>query len=155
MAFDVKKFKQAKYTRRTKDIPVPDLAEWFDEGEKPVWIIQGLTGKEVGVSKQAAAKNKSLAGIMEMLKSSKVLDKTKALQTIFDLDPKGTTENVAERLEQMVHASVKPECDLDLALKVCKCYPVAFYTISNEILRLTGQGMQPPGKPKKSGKKRT
>ena len=154
MAFDPKKFKQSKFIHRTKLVPVPDLADWFDEDETPAWEVRGLTGKELGVTKQAAAKNKSLAGIMEMLNSSKVVEKTKALQAVFDMDLKGTTENIAERLEQLVMGSVNPTCDLDLALKICERRPVDFYNLTNEILKLTGGGME-LGKPKGSGKKRT
>ena len=156
MTFDTKKFLNEKFTHRTEDVPVPDLNEWYDEDvdEAPVWTVRGLEGKEIGQTKEAAAKNKSIAGIMEMLQSSKVADKTDALKAMFDMGEGRTTENIAERLEQMVLGSVTPECSLELALKVCQRHPVDFFNITNEILKLTGLGMM-PGKPKKSTKKQT
>lgn len=152
--FDSKKFKKNKFTVRTVPVPVPDLKQFFDKKEKPVWVVRGLTGNEVGTSKEAAAKNKSMAGIIAMLESAGVSEKTAAMEAVLDLGAGRISDNTAERLEQLTVASVKPECDLDLALLICERYPVDFYNITNEILRLTGLGMM-PGKPGGSGKKQT
>ena len=152
--FDAKKFLNEKFTARTKDVPVPDLKAWFPKGAKAIWTVRGLEGKEIGLTKEAAGKNKSIAGIMKMLSSAKVVDKTKALEAVFDMGEGRTTDNIAERLEQMTMGSVEPKCDLLLAVKVCQRYPVDFYSITNEILQLTGLGMM-PGKPRKSTKKQT
>lgn len=150
--FDSKKFSQAKFQPRTKAVAVPDLAPWFPSKEKAVWVVRGLTGKEIGMTKEAAAKNKSVAGIIEMLKSVKVTDQTDALQAIMNLGTKSTPDNIAERLDQLVTGSVDPKCDLELAIKICERFPVDFFNLTNKILELTGKGME-PGEPKGSGKK--
>ena len=152
--FDSKSFKKEKFKPRTDDVAVPDLKRWFKKGAKVVWKVRGLSGKEVGATKMAAAKNKSLAGIMEMLKSANVSEKTGAMEAIMDLGKDRITDDIAERLEQMVTGSVKPKCDLDLAIKICESFPVDFYNITNRILKLTGLGMV-PGEPKGCGKSQT
>ncbi|MCP5006927.1 MAG: hypothetical protein GY941_23715 [Planctomycetes bacterium] len=154
MTFNVKAFKQEKFKVRTEDVPVPDLKQWFKKGTKAVWKVRGLKGKEVGVAKVAAAKNKSLAGIITMLQSAKVAEKTEAMEAVMDMAKDQVPENIAERLEHMILGSVKPKCDINLALKVCERYPVDFYNITTRILKLTGLGMM-PGKHKRSGKKPT
>jgi hypothetical protein len=142
--FDVKGFKKTKFKTRTMDVPVPDLAGFFtNKKDKPVWHVRGLTGKEIGATKMAASKNKSLTGLIEMLNSAQVTEKTDAMAAIMDLGKNRITDNIAERLEQMVVGSLKPACDIDLALKICERYPVDFYSITNEILKLTGLGMDP------------
>jgi len=152
--FNSKKFVQEKFTPRTHEVNVPDLKKWFPEGEKTVWKVRGLTGKELGRTKEAVSKNKSLAGIIEMLKSAKVTDQTKALEAVFDLGAKSTPDNIAERIDQLATGSVEPKCDIDLAIKLCERFPVEFYSITNKILELTGKGME-PGKLKDSGKQLT
>ena len=152
--FDIKTFSQEKFTPRTHDVAVPDLKKWFKNDSKPVWKVRGLTGKEVGMTKESAAKNKSVAGILEMLKSAKVTDQTQALESVFNLGSKNTPDNIAERIDQLVMGSLEPKCDTDLAVKLCERFPVEFYAITNKILELTGKGME-PGKPKGSGKQPT
>ena len=152
--FDTKKFTQEKFTPRTHEVAVPDLKKWFKDEEKPVWKVRGLTGKELGRVKEAVSKNKSIAGIIEMLKSSKVTDQTQALESVFNLGSKNTPDNIAERIDQLIAGSIEPKCDTDLAIKLCERFPVEFYSITNKILELTGKGME-PGKPKGSGKQQT
>lgn len=149
MALDTKKFMGMKYTARTQDIPVPDLALFFPKKEKPVWTVRGLEGKELGQSKEAVSKNKSIAGIVAMLKGAKVTDQTKALEALLGIGGKNTPDNIAERLDHLVTASVSPACTLDMALKLCKVHPVTFFQLTTAILTLTGKGME-PGEPKDS-----
>lgn len=152
--FDSKSFKKEKFKARTEDVAVPDLEAWFKKGTKAVWKVRGLSGKEVGATKMAAAKNKSLAGIMEMLKSANVTEKTEAMAAVMDLGKDRITDDIAERLEQLVTGSLKPKCDIDLAVKLCESFPVDFYNITNRILKLTGLGMV-PGELRGCGKSQT
>ena len=149
MTFDTKQFMREQYTARTQDIPVPDLALFFPKDEKPGWKIRGLEGKELGRSKEAVSKNKSISGIVATLKSAKITDQTQALEALTGLGSKNTPDNIAERLDHLVTASVEPECSLDMALKVCKVHPITFLQLTTAILTLTGKGME-PGEPKDS-----
>ncbi len=143
MTFDTKQFMRERFTARTQDIPVQDLALFFPKDEKPIWKIRGLEGKELGQSKEAVSKNKSIAGIVAMLKSAKVTDQTQALEALLGLGLKNTPDNIAERLDHLVTASMAPECSLDMALKLCKVHPITFLQLTTAILTLTGKGMEP------------
>lgn len=143
MAFDNKEFMRVQFKARTQDIPVPDLVLFFPKDEKPVWTVRGLEGKELGQSKEAVSKNKSIAGIVAMLKGAKITDQTAALEALLGLGTKNTPDNIAERLDHLVTASVAPECSLDMALKLCKVHPITFLQLTTAILTLTGKGMEP------------
>lgn len=143
MAFDTKQFMREQFTARTQDIPVPDLALFFPKDEKPIWKIRGMEGKELGRSKEAVSKNKSVAGIMAMLKSAKISEQTEAMEALIGLGPKNTPDNIAERLDHLVTASVAPECSLDMAVKICRVHPITFLQLTTAILTLTGKGMEP------------
>jgi len=147
--FDTKKFKKTKFQNRTEEVPVADLAEFFDEGESPVWVVRGLTGQEVGQTKEAAAKNKNLSAVIEALEAAAKSEKVQGLTKALGVDE--IPQNIAERFEQLTLGSVEPTCDVDLARLLCERYPVMFYELTNKILALTGKGME-PGKPKGSGK---
>lgn len=152
MTFNTKKFMQEKFTPRTEDVPVPEMSEWFD-GD-PVWTVRGLEGVELGLANVAAAKNKNIGAIVEMLQSAKVGPKIDGVSKVMDLATGHTPEDIAKRYEHLMLASLDPVCDLELALKVCKVYPIEFLIITKKILELTGKGMM-PGKPKSFGKKPT
>lgn len=143
MTFDTKRFMREQYTARTQDIPVPDLALFFPKDEKPMWTIRGMEGKELGRSKEAISRNKSISGIVTMLKSAKISDQTEAMEALLGLGAKNTPDNIAERLDHLVTASVAPVCSLDMAVKLCKAHPITFLQLTTAILTLTGEGMEP------------
>ena len=57
MPFDAVKFAAADWQRRVIEIPVPALKDYFAEGEKAVWKIHSLEGKEVAQAKHAKERN--------------------------------------------------------------------------------------------------
>lgn len=150
MAFDPKKFLKEKFVSRTEAVPVPDLREYFGEGEEPVWIVRGLTGQELGKTKEAPAKYKRMTGILEGLMSSVSKEIVESVKSAIGAGTVETPDDVAIRIDQLVIGSVEPKCTLDLAVKLCEAFPVEFYILTNKITILTGQG-QLPGKPKPSG----
>lgn len=141
MTFDIKKFRSAKFEDRTAEVPVPDLAEWFEEGAPAVFTVRGLTGEELARCNEAAAKNKNMAAVLEALAGSNQKEKVQGLREAL-----GVTETVpndlAKRLEQCAIATVNPDLDHELAVKFAQAYPVEFYQITNKIMELTGQGRQ-------------
>jgi len=149
MGFDAKRFQKTKFTARIEGVPVPDLKEFFPEGEEAVWKVRGLTGHEVGRAAEAADRNKTIGAILEGLTAEASKDKAEALKDILGIGG-NTPADIAKRLEHLVLGSVDPPCTQDLAVRLCEVFPVEFYQITNKIMLLTGMG-QLPGKQQASG----
>jgi hypothetical protein len=149
MPFDAKKFTKTKFVHRTEDVPVPDLKEFFPEGEKAVWTVRGLTGQELGRANEAADRNKNIAAILSGLTSGAEKEITDAVKDLVGVGG-NTPADISKRLEHLCLGSVEPKCTHDLAVRLCETFPVEFFQITNAIVRLTGQG-QLPGKREPSG----
>jgi hypothetical protein len=151
MSFDTKAFMKARLIPRETAIPVPDLKDFFPEGEA-VWKVRGLTGQELGRVNAAAEKAKNIAAVLDGLLSASDKDKAAGIRKLVGADPTQTPADISRRLEMLQIGSVDPKCDEDLAVRVCEKFPVEFYQLTNEITKLTGQGHE-LGKPQASGKK--
>ncbi len=149
MAFDVKKYMTEIFEPRTEAVPVPSLQSYFGEDEKAVWIVRGLTGREIGNANEVAAKQSVSTKVLEGLLTSHGNQIQDAVKALIGRDG-GMSEDMAKRIEHLMCCSVDPKCDLDLALKICKSHPITFLEITNVIVKLSGLGMQ-QGKPKPSG----
>jgi hypothetical protein len=139
MPFDVKQFKTSQFVNREGTIKVPDLAPFFQEGEDPVWKVRGLTGHELGRVNEASERYKNITAILTGLISSGATDKVESIKKLVGLGD-DTPADIVKRLDMLVVASVDPEVDEELAIKICENYPIEFFTITNEITNLTGQG---------------
>jgi hypothetical protein len=144
MPFDTKQFHKTKFKARTEDVPVPDLAGFFPDGESPVWTVRGLTGKEVGISAEAVSKNKNLTAVVDALASTVQAEKVQGLKDALGIGK--VPDDIAKRIAHLEAGSVSPKCDTELALKICEHFPIIFYELTNVILKLTGQGAE-LGKP--------
>lgn len=150
MSFDIKGFLKERFEPRTTDHPVPNLKQWFKNGDKPVWTIRSITAAEIGRADEAVANEGLTTQILEAvtsMNSPEVSEKIKELVGKSGDKPK----TIAKRIYHLMYGSVDPKCDLELAVKLCDTYPVVFYELTNEILSLSGQGFA-PGKSKPSGK---
>lgn len=148
MAFKIQDFKSAPFEYRVDEVQVPELKPFFENGDDLVWKVRGLTGQELGKANEAADRNRKISSVVEGVLSRSAKKMAQAVKHVVDPD---TPQDIAKRLEHMITGSVEPECDLELARKICERYPIEFYSITNKILELTGQG-QLPGKPKPSTK---
>lgn len=141
MSFQTKQFQKAKFEDRTDSVPVPDLAEWFDDGDDAVFVVKALTAEELARCNEAASKNENMSSMIEALNSSNNRDKIDAMREML-----GVTESVpndlAKRLEHFHHGTVDPDMDHEMAVKFAENFPVEFYSITNKIMELTGQGRQ-------------
>jgi hypothetical protein len=149
MSFNSKKFLQEQFEPRTMDFPVPQLADWFDDGEKAIWKIQGLTGAQLGNADEAANNEGVTGKLFNSLlsaNSKEVVEQVKELLGRTDDKPR----TMAKRIYHLQYGSVDPECSLDLAVRLCDNFPVLFLELTNAILNLSGQGFV-PGKSKPSG----
>jgi hypothetical protein len=147
--FDAKRFLKTKFTPRTEVVPVPDLRQFFPDGEEAVWKVRGLTGAELGRANEAAARNKNIAAVLEALAGEAAKEKADAVKELLGVG--GTTpEDIAKRIEHLVLGSVEPKCTPDLAVRLSEAFPIEFFQITNRVMNLTGQGML-PGKQPPSG----
>jgi hypothetical protein len=147
MPFNSQKFMAAQFEPRTAQVDMPGLVDWFDEGEPPVWVIRGQTANEVALAMDATAKHKNIDAIIKAIAANH--DQIGELKKAIGIE-KDTPVEVVKRLEQLVQCSVDPVITLDVAVKLGEARPVEFYQLTNEILRLTGLGMDIK-KPKASG----
>lgn len=149
MGFDRKKFLEAGFSPRTSEVPVPDMAEFFEEGAPAVWKVRGLKGIEVGQTNDAMEKYRNVGGLIEKILGGSHQEKLDAAIKALGFG-EGTPADVVKRMEYLRMGSVDPVVDRDLASRVCEYFPIEFYQITNEILTLTGKG-HVPGKQDASG----
>ena len=153
MPFDLTKFAAADFTARTEDVPVPDLAPFFGDGDPAVWTVRGLTGAELARVNEATDAAKNLEALAEALASPAGREKAGALRSLLGLaDGAGADvpQDLVKRIEMLRAGSVAPVADRQLAVRLADVYPVEFYQLTNAITRLTGQG-KILGKPAGSG----
>jgi hypothetical protein len=149
MSFDAQKFLSTSFVPRTEEVKMPELGAFFQEGEAPIFLVQGLTGEELALVHEAAEKNKNVAAILEGIISPAARDKVDAIRKAIGITESVPNE-IAKRLEIIIKGCVSPRLDLETAVKICKCFPIDFYVITNTINKLTGSGFV-EGKPKPSG----
>jgi len=150
MPFDAKKFLETKFEPRKKSYPVPQLADWFPDGEKAVWIIKSIGAAEFGRADEAAGNegmSDKILGALTAMNSADVVTKIKELMGKSGDKPK----SIAKRIYHLIYGSDDPVCTLELAVRLCDMFPVLFLELTNEILMLSGQGFE-PGKSPPSGK---
>ena len=148
---DIDRFLVAKYSPRTEDIAVPELAEYFADGEAAVWTIKGLTAAQVAVTKQAYDRTETARALISALANDS--GKVDAVTDALGLTGADVPQDVSRRIETLVLGSVSPAIDADrrdFVVRLSEVFPVTFYNLTNKIDALTGQG-QEPGKPKPSG----
>lgn len=149
---DLQKFSNADFTQREQAIDVPELAEFFAEGEAPVWVVRGLTGAELGRCNQAADNRQEITRALIAAMAGDG-DKAAALRNAMGISEDEVPQDVSRRIELITVGSVSPmlgQDNRDVAVKLAEAFPVTFFNLSNAILGLTGQGAE-LGKPKHCG----
>lgn len=151
MSFNVKKFEKAKFAHVIEEVPVPDLKEFFDEGEPAVWKVRGLTGQELGRANEAAERSKNIGAIVDGLVSDRSKDKSDAIRDLLGLNQYNTPDDISKRIAFLQYGSVDPICTEEMAIKLCTVKGVEFFALTNKIVALTGIG-QTVGKQNPCGK---
>lgn len=139
--FDLDKFTQAQLSAREGRVNVPGLAPFFG-GAEPVCVVRQLTGYEMARCQEAVKINRDLAGLVAGLVSDSSREKVDAIRKALGVSD-SVPDEIAKRLEMLVIAGVNPAWDREAAVKLCTHYPVEFYQITTEIIRLTGEGAEP------------
>lgn len=152
MPFDLTKFEQAQFQPREVDVDVPDLATFFDEGEKPVWRVRGLTGAELARANEAAENNRKIMAMLDGLLSE---NRQKVSEAVREFTGRGETQpdELVKRIEMLVMGSVAPAVTNPQAARLARTHPVVFWQITNQITELTGQGQQLGKPPASTGEK--
>lgn len=146
MAFNVSGFVQAPWQHRTQEVPVPELKDWFDDGEPAVFVVRSLTANEIARANSASQAHRREAALAEALtagsKGAIVSAVKEALGRGQDLDP-----DIPRRMELVCAGLVAPACDLEMARLLNEHHGVILFNLSNIILGLTGQGSDVEKKP--------
>lgn len=142
MAFDLKNWRKTSFEARTEQVRVEALADWFEEGDEPVFVVRGLNGEELSQVRESVDKNKNVSDIVEAMSSSNSQEKVNAIREMLGVSESVPNELV-RRLEQLALGSVDPDLDHEDAKLLATRNPVEFYLITGKIVELTGEGQQP------------
>lgn len=138
MPFDIERFENTKMRRKTQDVPVPDLAAFFGEGEPLVWVIQTLTAAEIARCNEAKDRAGQIGNVLEAL-SAPGSAQVDAMRKALGLS-KDTPADVAKRIQILVEGSVSPKVTHSQAVLFSERFAADFYQLTNKILILTDSG---------------
>ena len=153
MGFNTEKFKSTPLEPRTKDVPVPELRDWFDglgENDIPTWTVKSLNYIELNRAENEAQNSKVIEEVIDSLKSragGKIGDSIKNELGIGDITPR---EYIMRKCWLMM-GSVDPVCDEETAVKLAHTYGGTFKLLTQEIVNLSARGYD-LGKSKPSGR---
>lgn len=143
MPFDIEKFQSAAFKFREEEIPVPELKEFFSEGEKPVWRVRNLTGMEIFIVNEAMERNSRKNEAIEAIMSGERKERVEAMKELAMTLPGLTPTEYIRRLEALQLGSVEPKVTKEIAVKIAENFGNTFTHLSNRILTLTTQGAEP------------
>lgn len=150
MGFAADRFVSARAQARTESIAVPDLKDWFEPDEPPVWVVRGLSANDLVRADAAKESRRRESALVEALQSGAHGEIVRNLQAVLgrgdEVEP-----DMARRVEILVAGSVDPACSVELAVRLGEHFPVVFFQLTNAILTLTGRGSDVEKKPQPSG----
>ena len=151
--FDTKKFQKTKFIHRTKQVLVPDLVHFFDEGDQALWEVRGLEFNEISVCNNQVGSQDAIKALLQALgnKQADADETTQAIQSALQINTEDPTDETKRRVQHLIIGSVNPQIDYDIANKLAASFPIVFKQLTDEILTLSGQG-QDMEKPMPSGK---
>lgn len=149
---DLDKYRSERRAPRTEQIPVPHLASYFKENQKPEFIVRGLTAAEFGRCEEASDRQEEKMKMAAALIGGDADAKAEALKQ--SADGPEIPDSVSKRIEMLAIACIKPELQHGDAVLLSEDFPIEFYRITNVITKLTGAG-RVLGKPNASGEIQT
>mgnify|MGYP000072966979 CR=1 FL=1 len=143
MGFDLEALKKAELEARTSEVRADSLKDWFAEGDEPVFTVRGLYGQEMAQVREAVDKHKNVQDLVQAIATADqgTQERIQAIREAAGVTTGMPTELV-RRIEALKRGSVDPEIDEEGAKKIAKGYSIDFFKITDEIMRLTGQGAQ-------------
>lgn len=152
---DVQKLMAADFKLREAELPVPELAAFFPDGEQPVWVVRQLTATEMNRAQEAGKNEDKIRAVVTALSGEG--DKAEAIRDILGVGDDETPAEISRRIEMLVLASVTPKITpetRDVAVLMAEKFATQFYSLTTKIMSLTGQGAE-VGKPKRSTRTQT
>ncbi len=146
MPFNAAGFTQAPWVHRTQEVPVPELKDWFTDGDPAVFVVRGLTANEIARANGASDAHRRAAALADALTGGSKSEITNAVKASLgrgtDLEP-----DIPRRMEMVCAGCVSPPCDMDMARTLQEYHGVILFNLSNVILSLSGQGSDVEKKP--------
>jgi len=141
--FDFDRFDSAQFTFPTKKIPVPEIKDFFEEGQEAVWECRSLNGHELAIVNEAVETYSRKKAIMKALASGNGTNSeiTKGVQIFLNNDESITPEDLIRRHKMLELASIPP-CPENICVKLAYVKPTVFLRITNEIIKATGDGAE-------------
>lgn len=138
MPFDLDAFEAAQFAPRTDSVSVPALAEFFPDGEDPIFEVRGLNSNELNKADSAAKTQRTLGSVAEAVAQGgrKQVAEIRKAMGLGDATP----AEVAKRQEMLVAGCISPPISLPIAAKIAENFPIEFLLVTNKISELTGQG---------------
>lgn len=148
MTFDVERFKNSKFVRRTAEIKItdPDLLTFFDNPENgAVWTVQSLSAEECARANEAKRTNRNIAEIVGKLaaaqdKGGSAKEFAENVSELLGVGAKNIPDDHVYRLELFVLGSAEPKVDKRTAVAMAERKPEFFYAVTNKVLELIGAG---------------
>lgn len=141
MAFDTDKFRSANFTRRTANVPVPELAGFFAPGEDAVFVVRNLDATEYGRVNSEVQTNRGET-LRQIIIAAGKGDVKALLESVKDYltdEQNRLPDDTVERLYLIEYGTVLPNLSHDDVLRLMKNAEV-FYRLSRKIKELTGLG---------------
>jgi hypothetical protein len=150
MPFDAQGYMSAQLQPRTAVVLVPELQAFFGDGEKAEWTVRGLNSNQLARANEASEKRKKAASVLDALEGGSKSETVKALRQELGFDD-GVHPDTSRRISMLCDGSVEPPCPRELAVRLAADYPVTFFSLTNSIMELSGQGAEAAKKPGRSG----
>lgn len=150
---DISKLMNADLKLRESEVPVPELAAFFPDGEQPVWVVRQLTASEMNRAQEAGKNEDKIRAVITAMSGDG--DKADAIRGILGVGDEETPAEISRRIEMLVHGSVLPKITpemRDAVVVMAEKFATQFYNLTTKIMSLTGQGAE-VGKPKRSTRK--
>ena len=145
--FDIKAFNKTKFIRRTGEVEVAALSDFFKDASSPeqkdvkhVFIVQGLTHHEIAEAKDSLTGQDNLKSILEAIQASKPA--IKAAVTDLIESKVNLPQDTQLKIKHLILGCVEPAIDESTAVKLAECFPIEFTQIANKIIELTGLGQE-------------
>ncbi|BBO74365.1 hypothetical protein DSCW_17820 [Desulfosarcina widdelii] len=151
MPFNIEKYRTTEYERRTEPVPVPALAAFFDDDEKPVIVVQNLTGPEVYRAEQRVAVNKNLEGLVKKLADGKGAEAIEAALEALGLGGSSVPDALAKAIAYVQFGCASVKLEQSDAVRLAEFHIDSFLKLFNAINRLTSLGHVPLGESNASG----
>ena len=140
MSFDLNAFENAPVNFPTKKIPVPQLKNFFPEGEDPEWEIKSLTGMEIAISNQAATNSEKVKAALQAISAGgSGIAMKDGFNELFGKDADFTPEEYLRWLKIVEYGSV-PRCPEHICVKLAHSKGALFRLLAHEISVMSGLG---------------